>query len=63
MDHCYLGMPDARLPMPLADLVPAEEIRHYPTNFRSMFQIEVDAISLRGEQLTRALLAHYLPAL
>jgi NTE family protein len=61
--HCYLGMPDARLPMPVSDLVPAEEARHYPTNFRSMPQFEVAAISLRGEQLTRTLLAHYCPAL
>jgi predicted acylesterase/phospholipase RssA len=61
--HSYLGMPDARLPMPLTDLVPAEEVRHHPTNFRAMSESQLDAISLRGEQLTRTLLAHYCPAL
>jgi predicted acylesterase/phospholipase RssA len=61
--HSYLGMPDDRLPMPVSDLVPAEDVRHYPTNFRAMSQFDLDAISLRGEQLTRTLLAHYLPAL
>jgi NTE family protein len=61
--HSYLGMPDARLPMPVADLVAAEEVRHYPTDFRAMSECELDAISLRGEQLTRTLLAHYCPTL
>lgn len=61
--HSYLGMRDARLPMPLTDLVPAEDVRHHPTNFRAMSEPQLDAISLRGEQLTRTLLAHYCPAL
>lgn len=46
--HSYLGMPDARLPMPVADLIPAEYVRNYPTNFRSMPELELDAISLRA---------------
>jgi len=61
--HSYLGMPDARLPVPVVDLVPAEAVRHHPTNFRAMSQSALEAISLRGEQLTRTLLAHYCPAL
>lgn len=61
--HCYLGMPDTRLPMPVSDLVPAEDVRRYPTDFGAMSLPELDAISLRGEQLTRTLLAHYCPAL
>jgi NTE family protein len=61
--HAYLGMPDTRLPVPVVDLVPAEVVRRYPTDFRAMSQSDLDAISLRGEQLTRTLLAHYCPAL
>ncbi|MGH9018880.1 MAG: patatin-like phospholipase family protein, partial [Acidimicrobiales bacterium] len=61
--HSYLGMPDTRLPMPIADLVPAESVRYYPTNFKAMSDFEIDRISLRGEQLTRTLLTHYCPEL
>lgn len=61
--HSYLGMPDTRLPTPVTDLIPSEDVRHYPTNFRSMSESDLDAISLRGEQLTRTLLAHYCPEL
>jgi NTE family protein len=61
--HAYLGMPDARLPVPVADLVPADGVRRYPTNFRRMPQSSIDSISTRGEQLTRTLLAHYCPDL
>jgi hypothetical protein len=61
--HCYFGMPDARLAVPVADLVPAEDVRGYPTSFRAMSESDLNAISLRGEQLTRTLLAHYCPAL
>lgn len=61
--QAYLGMDDTRLPVPVADLVPAEEIRSYPTDFRAMADTDIDAISLRGEQLTRTLLAHYCPDL
>ena len=61
--HVYLGMPDERLPVPVADLVPSEGVRRYPTNFRAMTKEAMEAISLRGEQLTRTLLAHYCPQL
>lgn len=61
--HCYLGMPDARLAVPVADLVPADDLLGYPTNFRAMSESDLNAISFRGEQLTRTLLAHYCPAL
>jgi predicted acylesterase/phospholipase RssA len=61
--HSYLGMPDTRLPVPVTDLVPAEDVRHHPTDFRAMSEPQLDAISLRGEQLTRTLLAHYCPTL
>ena len=61
--HAYLGMADERLPVPVADLIPGEAVRSYPTNFRAMAQDDIDAISLRGEQLTRTLLSHYCPEL
>jgi len=61
--HAYLGMPDERLPVPVVDLVPVEDVRHHGTDFRAMSESELNAISLRGEQLTRTLLAHYCPEL
>jgi hypothetical protein len=56
-------MVDAKLPVPVAELIPGDAVSSYPTNFRAMAQEDIDAISLRGEQLTRALLAHYCPEL
>ena len=61
--HAYLGMPDERLPIPVCDLVPAERVRNYPTNFRAVSESDLDALSLRGEQLTSSLLSHYCPDL
>ncbi len=61
--HAYLGMPDDRLPIPVCDLVPAERVRNYPTNFRAMSESDLHALSLRGEQLTSSLLSHYCPDL
>ncbi|MGA2529811.1 MAG: patatin-like phospholipase family protein [Acidimicrobiales bacterium] len=57
--HAYLGMRDEHLPVPIPDIVPAEAVRHYPTDFRAISAADLAAISLRGEQLTRTLLAHY----
>jgi NTE family protein len=59
----YLGMDDHRMPMPTTDLIPAEQVRRYPTDFKAMRPEFMDAISLRGEQLTRLLLSHYCPEL
>jgi NTE family protein len=61
--HAYLGMPDTKLPVPVSDLVPADAVRRYPTDFRAMDGNDIQAISLRGEQLTRVLLANYCPEL
>jgi predicted acylesterase/phospholipase RssA len=61
--HAYLGMPDERMPVPVPDLVPADDVRNYGTNFAAMNLSDLDAISLRGEQLTRTLLHHYCPDL
>jgi NTE family protein len=61
--HAYLGMKDEKLPVPLADLVPRERVCGYPTNFAAMTRQDLLALSIRGEQLTRALLQHYCPEL
>jgi NTE family protein len=61
--HAYLGMPDERVPVPVADLIPATTVRHYPTGFKAMAGADMQLITTRGEQLTRALLAHYCPGL
>lgn len=59
----FLGQQDARLPNPPADLVPREAIIDYPTDFAPMDQHWIDALSLRGEQLTRCLIARWCPDL
>lgn len=61
--HAYLGQKDGVLPMPVADLVPLHRVNDYPTNFRAMTPADLDAVATRGEQLVRALLAHYCPRL
>lgn len=61
--HAYLGMPDQRLPAPIADLVPHDKVRSQPTSFRALAPGALNALVLRGEQLTRVLLDHYCRAL
>jgi predicted acylesterase/phospholipase RssA len=61
--HAYLGMPDERLPVPIADLVPADAVRTYGTNFAPMSPGALDAIAARAEQLVRALTTYYCPRL
>jgi hypothetical protein len=61
--HAYLGMPDERIPVPLADLVPLAKIQKYPADFKAMAAIDLHLIATRGEQLTRTLIAHYCPQL
>jgi predicted acylesterase/phospholipase RssA len=61
--HAYLGMPDARLPVPVVDLIPYQRTRSYGTNFRAMGADDLHAITTRGEQLTRTLVQHYCPQL
>ena len=51
------------VPIPMADLVPAAKVRHYPTDFKAMAANDMQLITTRGEQLTRALLAHYCPGI
>jgi len=57
--YSYLGMRDTRLPVPIADLVERQQVVEYPTNFARMAPADLDAITTRGEQLTRALIEFY----
>lgn len=59
----YLAMDDARLPIPIADLVCRDTVALYPTNFAAMGADDVSALTTRGEQLTRCLLPAYCPEL
>lgn len=61
--HVYLGMRDERLPAPMADLIPRPQGHAYPTNFSPMTKTDLDAIAIRGEQLTRSLINAYTPHL
>ncbi|WP_432991031.1 patatin-like phospholipase family protein [Dactylosporangium sp. CA-233914] len=61
--HSYLGMPDHRLPIPVPDLIACDRVRSYGTNFKGMKPDDLHAISTRGEQLTRTLIAYYCPNL
>jgi NTE family protein len=59
----YLGMDDDHLPAPVAGLVPLSAVKDYPTDFRAMSDRDIETLTLRGEQLTHTLLAHYCPDL
>lgn len=59
----YLGQLDNRLPYAPPDLVSREEVFEYPTDFGAMRDEDIARLSRRGEQLMRALIAHYCPEL
>lgn len=59
--HVYLGMHDARLPIPIADLRTRDSVAKFPTNFAAMSASDLESITIRGEQLTRTLLSAYVP--
>ena len=59
----YLGQNDDRLAFPPSDLVTKAEADGYPTDFSAMEDHWIDRLSLRGEQLTRALIAEHAPDL
>lgn len=61
--YSYLGMRDSRLPVYLPDLVAREDVFNYPTNFAPVTPVDLDALTTRGEQLTRILLDFYCPRL
>lgn len=55
----YLGQVDHRLVNPPPDLVSAEEVADYPTDFSAMSLDWIEKLSKRGEQLTRAHISAY----
>lgn len=57
----YLGQQDDRLPHTPPDLVRRQEVSGYPTDFSPMPSDMIRLLSLRGEQLTRLLLARWCP--
>jgi NTE family protein len=59
----YLGQDDRKLPYAVPDLVARDAVYGYPTDFKAMKPKSIQQISLRGEQLTRALLDYYCPEL
>ena len=59
----YLGQQDDALPWIPAGLPRHGEVRHYPTDFAAMSMHDLDRLALRGELLTRFLVAYYLPEL
>ena len=60
---CYLGQQDDALPLVPAGLPKRDEVRSYPTDFAAMPKEDIDRLALRGELLTRFLVAYYLPEL
>jgi NTE family protein len=59
----YLGQQDAALPWKPSVLVPRDKVINYPTDFAAMSEDWIEALSNRGEQLTRVLASAYLSAL
>ena len=59
----YLGQNDHSLPWIPPELPKRDEVRAYPTNFSAMAREDIDRLALRGELLTRFLVAYYLPDL
>ncbi|WP_162630788.1 patatin-like phospholipase family protein [Paracoccus endophyticus] len=59
----YLGQADDQLANPPSDLVRAEDVANYPTDFSAMPSDWIEKLSQRGEQLTRSLIVeHWQPA-
>ena len=57
----YLGQEDDRLPWLPPELPTRDEVHGYPTDFSPMDAKDIDRLALRGELLTRFLVAYYLP--
>jgi NTE family protein len=60
--HVYLGMRD-HLVQPLADLVPGEVARACGTDFKAMADGMFQAVTIRGEQLTRLVVEQHASTL
>lgn len=61
--YAYLGQIDDRLPYRPADFIPRDRVVSYPTDFSPMPPSDIEALSRRGEQLTRMLVDFYCPEL
>lgn len=59
----YLGQNDERLPWLPPELPKRDEVREYPTDFSPMNMEDIDRLALRGELLTRLVIAYHLPEL
>lgn len=59
----YLGQDDSKLKFPPESLVTCKETLDYPTDFSAMKSVWIERLSLRGEQLTKALIAEHAPTL
>ena len=59
----YLGQRESELPWVPPELPKRDDVRDYPTDFAAMKQADIDRTALRGELLTRFLVAYYLPDL
>ncbi|RKF12235.1 patatin-like phospholipase family protein [Roseovarius spongiae] len=59
----FLGQDDSRLACAPPDLVSREEAHGYPTDFAAMPEEWIEKLSMRGEQLTRAMIAEHMPEL
>ena len=58
----FLGQNDNQLRAIVPpDLVPREEVLHYPTKFSRMRDYDIERISRRGEQLTRMMIEAHAP--
>lgn len=57
----YLDQKDHLLTDPPSDLVRAEEVADFPTDFSAMSEEWIEKLVKRGEQLTKALIRQYWP--
>ncbi len=58
--YAQLGQLDERVPLKPANWVNRSEVVNYPTNFSGMTEKNIEALTNRGEALTRALVTQYL---
>jgi NTE family protein len=56
----YLGQEDGNLAFPPSNLISRAEVLNYPTNFSPMSNEWIERLSLRGDQLTTALIREHL---
>ena len=56
-----LGMRDHRLPVPVQDLVPREQVISFKTNLSALTPDQIELLTRRGHQIMSALVAHYGP--